>query len=377
MIETTEYDNVDAQFEYPDLPSINNSNTILADEATENYLKAVQNEYALKAQRDKELWEQQQNIYNQQPDQQYSFVDIPQLNSTNRQGFYAVKNALDNMIQDPTKKAILLKIAEKESNFKINAKNPKSSASGLFGFVNSTKQKYGYGNTIEQQIQGASNLYDSHINQLQQYISKYGTRGKSIAQLMYGMWFRPNSLIHFLKTGQDDYRDAQGTGLEKIFSKVAKYGGVLKAQDGTIIPKTPNTFKQYGIDSAKFIKMWNGLINKGIPQQSAFDATWQANKEEPKGYYSYGKKKSDLNSWIDSAADSLLVGAYKDAKNAQNFDQYRKATFKYNKNPGYTSWLKANRQDAVNFINKYKQQNGITGKPITQLIPVTQIISNV
>nr|DAS31889.1 MAG TPA: hypothetical protein [Bacteriophage sp.] len=62
--------------------------------------------------------------------------------------------------------------------------------------------------------------------------------------------------------------------------------------------------------------MWNGLINKGIPQQSAFDATWQANKEEPKGYYSYGKKKSDLNSWIDSAADSLLVGAYKDAKNA-------------------------------------------------------------
>nr|DAS31887.1 MAG TPA: hypothetical protein [Bacteriophage sp.] len=41
MIETTEYDNVDAQFEYPDLPSINNSNTILADEATENYLKAV------------------------------------------------------------------------------------------------------------------------------------------------------------------------------------------------------------------------------------------------------------------------------------------------------------------------------------------------
>jgi hypothetical protein len=53
------------------------------------------------------------------------------------------------MIQDPVKKDILLRIAEKESGFKVNAKNPKSTASGLFGFLDSTKQKYGYGNTAE------------------------------------------------------------------------------------------------------------------------------------------------------------------------------------------------------------------------------------
>lgn len=380
MIETTKYDNIDQQFEYPDLPSINNSNnTIIADEATENYLRAVQNEYALKAQRDKELWEQQQNVKNNQPNQQYSFTDnnISQIGSSNKQGSQKVKEILDNMIHDPTKKTILLKIAEKESNFKVDAKNTKSSASGLFGFLNSTKQKYGYGNTAEQQIQGASKLYDAHATQLQQYINKYGTRDKSIAQLMYGMWFRPTSLLHYLQTGQDDYKDAQGTSLEKIFAKMAKNGGILKAQDGIIIPKAPNTFRQYGIDPNKFVNMWNGLVNKGISPQVAFDATWQANKEVPKGYYSYGKKKPNLNSWVEAASDSLTTGAYKKARNAQNFDQYRQATFKYNKNPEYTNWLKTNRQDAVNFINRYRQQNRIIGKPIAQLIPVTQIINNV
>nr|DAR76676.1 MAG TPA: hypothetical protein [Caudoviricetes sp.] len=46
---------------------------------------------------------------------------------------------------------------------------------------------------------------------------------------MYGMWFRPTSLLHYLQTGQDDYKDAQGTSLEKIFAKMAKNGGILKA----------------------------------------------------------------------------------------------------------------------------------------------------
>ena len=374
MIDTTEYDVINQDFSYPDLPNITSNNSILADDSTVNYLKSLQDEYALKAEKDKELWDN-----SQKNNEQYSFVDnnIPYIKNTNSQGYTYVKDTLDNLIKDPIKKSILLKIAEKESNFKINAKNPKSSASGLFGFLNSTKQKYGYGNTAEEQIYGASNLYDSHVSQLQQYINKYGTRGKSIAQLMYGMWFRPVSLLHYLKTGYDNYKDAQGTGLEKIFAKMAKNGGTLKYQEGALIPKAPNTFRQYGIDSTKFINMWNGLINKGISPQVAFDATWQANKEVPKGYYAYGKRKPTLNSWVESAADSLSTGAYKAAKNAQNFDQYRQATFKYNKNPEYTNWLKANRQDAVNFINKYRQQNGITGKPIAQLIPVTQMVENV
>jgi len=43
------------------------------------------------------------------------------------------------MVPDSSKADILTKIAHNESGFRINAKNPKSSASGLFGFINSTK----------------------------------------------------------------------------------------------------------------------------------------------------------------------------------------------------------------------------------------------
>ncbi|WP_366762778.1 transglycosylase SLT domain-containing protein [uncultured Leptotrichia sp.] len=74
---------------------------------------------------------------------------------------------------------MLLKIAYNESNFNSKVKNPKSTASGLFGFLNSTKQKYGYGDTIAEQVAGASKLYDANAKQLQSWISKYGTNGKT------------------------------------------------------------------------------------------------------------------------------------------------------------------------------------------------------
>ena len=44
---------------------------------------------------------------------------------------------------------------------------------------------------------------------------------------MYGMWFRPASMINYLKTGKDNYKDAQGTGLSNIFAKMAKHGGSI------------------------------------------------------------------------------------------------------------------------------------------------------
>lgn len=43
------------------------------------------------------------------------------------------------------------------------------------------------------------------------------------------MWFRPASLLNFLKNDYDNYSDPQGTNLNKIFTKMAKHGGILKA----------------------------------------------------------------------------------------------------------------------------------------------------
>ena len=127
---------------------------------------------------------------------------------------------IHQMIPDKEKADILTKIAYNESGFNVNAKNPKSSASGLFQFTNATKQRFGYGNTAEEQIQAASRLYDNNLQQLQSMASQYGTKGKSLAQLMYGMWFSPQATLNYLKTGNTNFSDAQGTTLNKIFNKI-------------------------------------------------------------------------------------------------------------------------------------------------------------
>lgn len=136
-------------------------------------------------------------------------------------GYSSVKESMDKQISDNTKKEVLLRIAYNESSYDPLAKNPKSTASGLFGFLDSTKRKYGYGQTIDEQVAGASKLYDDNKKILSLYTSKYGTRGKTEAQLMYGMWFRPQSVLNYLKTGKDDYKDKQGTSLTEIFNKMS------------------------------------------------------------------------------------------------------------------------------------------------------------
>ena len=138
--------------------------------------------------------------------------------SSNYKG--SIPTLIHQMIPDKEKADILTKIAYNESGFNINAKNPKSSASGLFQFTNATKQRFGYGNTAEEQIQAASRLYDNNLQQLQSAASQYGTKGKSLAQLMYGMWFSPQATLNYLKTGNTNFSDAQGTTLNKIFNKI-------------------------------------------------------------------------------------------------------------------------------------------------------------
>lgn len=115
---------------------------------------------------------------------------------------------------------------------------------------------------------------------------------------------------------------------------------IKKGQEGFQIPNSPVYFKTYGINPTKFINMWQSLVDKGIPQQAAFDTVWQSLKEVPKGYYAFGVHKPDLNQWSNQAFKSLTTGLYKAARDSTNFQQYRKATYKYNPSSKYTNWLK-------------------------------------
>lgn len=150
------------------------------------------------------------------------FTPTPKINKSYSSSNYSgnIPTLIHQMIKDKEKADILTKIAYNESGFNINAKNPKSSASGLFQFTNATKERFGYGNTAEEQIQAASRLYDNNLQQLQSVASQYGTKGKSLAQLMYGMWFSPQATINYLKTGSNNFSDAQGTTLNNIFNKM-------------------------------------------------------------------------------------------------------------------------------------------------------------
>lgn len=133
-----------------------------------------------------------------------------------------IPNMIKSLVGDSTKANILTRIAYNESSFNTKAKNPKSSASGLFGFTDSTKNEYGYGDTPQSQILGASRLYDKREQQAASYIQQFGDRGLNKAQIMYGMWFSPREMLNYLKTGKfSRFKDAQGTSLQTILSKMA------------------------------------------------------------------------------------------------------------------------------------------------------------
>lgn len=68
----------------------------------------------------------------------------------------------------------VLELVARESSFNPNAKNPKSSAAGLFQFLNSTRENYG-GNSVNW-----SDPYQQAVAGLQYIKDRYGTPEKAL-----------------------------------------------------------------------------------------------------------------------------------------------------------------------------------------------------
>lgn len=127
---------------------------------------------------------------------------------------------------------------------------------------------------------------------------------------------------------------------------------------------TPKYFKIYGINPNKFKGMFDALKKRGLSNQVAFEISWQSMKEVPKSYYSFGTKFSNIDSWADNVVNHQLKRKiYQNAVNAKNFNEYRKATFPYNREVGYTQWLLQGRDEGKQFINDYIKENNL-GEPI-------------
>ena len=127
--------------------------------------------------------------------------------------------------EDAKYRQTLTEIAAKESNFNPTVKNAKSSASGYFQFINSTRKHYAphltkeqFLNNPEEQISAAVKLLKANRN----ISSKFANlRGLSQLQIDYGMWFSPAALSQYLKTGKSNFKDPQGTSLMTVLNKMA------------------------------------------------------------------------------------------------------------------------------------------------------------
>lgn len=127
--------------------------------------------------------------------------------------------------EDAKYRQTLTEIAAKESNFNPTVKNAKSSASGYFQFINSTRKQYAphltkeqFLNNPEEQISAAVKLLKANRN----ISSKFANlRGLSQLQIDYGMWFSPAALSQYLKTGKSNFKDLQGTSLMTVLNKMA------------------------------------------------------------------------------------------------------------------------------------------------------------
>ena len=138
---------------------------------------------------------------------------------------YAATHQVDSQTRQ-----VLTNIAEMESRFNSKAANPGSSARGWFQFIDGTRKQLGntqsrqdFMNDTQSQINLAVNLYNKNKVKLAQYKDKITRLGLTPTQVAYGMWWRPTSMINYLRTGTDNYQTSDGMTLSKILKKAGNY----------------------------------------------------------------------------------------------------------------------------------------------------------
>lgn len=140
----------------------------------------------------------------------------------------------------------------------------------------------------------------------------------------------------------------------------------------------PNTIKKhqqggnFQIDNSQpqVLQRYISLVNKGIPQQAAFDTSHLSMIEDgrPGKYYSFGRRASNLGGWTKNATDSLTTGRYKNLQNVQNFGQFKQGLKQknYNTRPAfYNTEMNRGRNRDKQIINQWNKQQGLN--PIAQI----------
>lgn len=154
------------------------------------------------------------------------------IQTSNKQAYDKFVSDFDNYLklnsQHIGDRDILTSIAALESAYKPTVSNKHSSALGYFQFLDSTRRDYNnstreqFANDTNQQFDAAVRHYANIKRQLSKYQNEIKKSGLTDLQVAYGMWWRPASMIKYLKTGKDDYvNQSDGMTLEKILQRAS------------------------------------------------------------------------------------------------------------------------------------------------------------
>lgn len=133
---------------------------------------------------------------------------------------YANKYGLD----EQTKKELEY-LAAVESDYNQKALNATSTAAGYFQFLDSTRKDYSnvskeqFLNSPEEQFNAATK-YLKYLKTalIKPEIWQKGRENLSDFQILYGAWWRPKSIINYIKNGKDTYVNPDGMTLERILN---------------------------------------------------------------------------------------------------------------------------------------------------------------
>lgn len=151
----------------------------------------------------------------------------------NKQGHQEFQNQLDryfiNNPQDEGYRDMLTNLAAMESSYNQYAQNPWSSALGYFQFIDGTRKRYNtmsrdeFANDSQEQIRVAIAHLKDLKNDIQRNIDTktITDSGLTPLQLIYGMWWRPQSMYNYLRTGKDDFQTKDGMSIKQILEKAS------------------------------------------------------------------------------------------------------------------------------------------------------------
>lgn len=256
-------------------------------------------------------------------------------------------------------------------------------------YDNGTEQKYGKGNYNNFNPKLLSQLKpneNNHYNDVVKYKNhpthpsrgKFNKSGTKFYMTDFGM---KNPNLTLFGTADGD-QDSQTTMIYK--------GGVVLPEI-TVTPTQryidnpydqikiyPNIIKKhqqggnFQIDNSQpqVLQRYISLVNKGIPQQAAFDTSHLSMIEDgrPGKYYSFGRRASNLGGWTKNATDSLTTGRYRNLQNVQNFGQFKQGLKQknYNTRPAfYNVEMNRGRNRDKQIVNQWNKEQGLN--PIAQI----------